>query len=179
MALKQRKYFNFASNRQPAKGGIKYPFLKLLGYHITADSIATSVGTPTGSVADIQDEYDGTTYSVQEAAGIPGFEIIIKFVNVPFFKFVRLIAAYEGSLTHSVIMQLYDFTNAVYQTKRVIPYLPNFSLTPGEFVVGRYETVIENPTDYISGSNETWMRIYHPTSGNASHDIHFLYASLF
>lgn len=179
MAKQQRNYFNFNSARQPAKGIIKYPFLKVLPAHITADSITVvSGGAVTGSVADIQDEYDGTAYGIAEIAATPGFEFIINFANVPFFKFVRLICAYEGSATHTVMMQLYDNVAGLYQTKRVIQTLANYSLTPGLVVVNRYETVIEDPSAYISGG-VVKMRVIHASNGNASHDIHVQYASLF
>ena len=178
MTDRNKRYYNFNSSRQPASGTVHYPFMKVLPDNIHADSIATSTGTPTGTVADIQDEYDGNVYSVAEVTGIPGFEIVIKFVNVPFFKFVRLIAAYEGTAAHAVVMQLYDFTNTVYHTKRIVPSLPYYSLTPGAVVAGRYESVIEDSTPYISGG-EVWMRVIHITTGNASDDIHILYASLF
>jgi hypothetical protein len=32
--------------------------------------------------------------------------------------------------------------------------------------------------DYISGSDEVWIRFYHPTSGNASHDLYIDYVSI-
>jgi len=179
VAKQQRNFFNFNSARQPAKGVLHYPFLKVLPDNIHADSIAfVSGGAVTGTVADIQDEYDGNVYSVAEAAATPGFEFVIKFADVPFFKFIRLIAAYEGSATHAVVMQLYSFADAEYHTKRIVPSLPYYSLTPGAVVAGRYESVIEDSTPYIS-AGEVWMRILHPTNGNSSHDIHILYASLF
>ena len=179
MTDRNKRYFNFNSSRQPATGAVHYPFLKVLPAHLTADSIDfVSGGAVTGTVADIQDEYDGNVYSVAEAAATPGFEFVIKFANIPFFKFIRLIAAYEGSATHAVIMQLYDFGNTVYHTKRIVPTLPVYSLTPGEVVAGRYDSVIEDSTPYISGG-EVWMRIIHVTGGNSSQDIHILYASLF
>ena len=173
-----KRYFNFASTRQPARGGIKYPFLKTLPAPIVPDSVATTTGTPTGTVADIQTENDGNNYHVQEASATPGIVTVIKFINVPFFKFVRLTAAYQGSTSHTVIMQLYDFVNAVYQTKRAIPHFPNYNLAVGENVIDRYETIIEDSTNYIN-AGEVWMRVYHPMAGNPSHDIHIDYASLF
>ena len=180
MTDRNKRYYNFNSSRQPAAGAIHYPFIKILPTPIVPDSVAIidAHGTATGTVADMQVENDGNVYSVQEINHTPGFEFVIKFISVPFFKFMRVTGAYDGAVTHTVIIQLYDFVNAVYQTKRAMLHFPNYNLAAGANITDRYETIIENSDNYISGG-EVWMRIFHPQAGQPAHDIHIDYASLF
>ena len=180
MTSPDKRYFNFNSTRQPAPGSIHYPLLKINPAVIVPDSVAIidAHGTETGTVADMQVENDGNVYSVAEISHTPGFEFVIKFVSVPFFKFMQVTGAYEGSTAHTPIIQLYDFVNAVYQTKRAMLHFPNYNLAAGENVIDRYETIIQNSDNYISGE-EVWLRIIHTQAGNPAHDIHIDYASLF
>ena len=180
MTDKNKRYYNFNSSRQPAQGAIHYPFIKILPAPIVPDSVAIidAHGTATGTVADMQVENDGNVYTVAEISHTPGFEFIIKFISVPFFKFMRVTGAYEGSTAHTPIIQLYDFVAASYYTKRAMLHFPNYSLAVGETVIDRYETIVEDCTNYIN-AGEVWMRILHPQGGNPAHDIHIDYASLF
>lgn len=174
---RSKRYFDFNSTRQPARNGIRYPLLRLID-PIIANSVTLVVGTSGSVLSDLQTEADGNYYTIAELALSPAIDVVIKFTGVDFFNFLRVKAAYEGSSTHDVIIQLYNFETALYETRHIIHNLSTFDTTPGAEVIDTYEVKVERSDRYIS-SGEVWLRLCHPMMGNASHDLHIDYVSLY
>ena len=177
MPRPERRYFNFNPNKQPAKQGLRYPFFRKID-PIVADSISTIVGTPTGSVTDIQTEADGNVYSVAEIVATPAIDIRITFEDVLFFNWLRVMGAYEGSTSHSIIIQLYNVVTALFETRQSMFHYPTYNLAAGNDVIGAYECKVEDSEKYIN-AGQVILRIAHPMNGNSAHDIHIDYASLY
>lgn len=178
MADPKKRYFEQNISRQAARGAVNYPFLKQIA-PIVASSITVVSGTPTGTVADIQVEGDGNDYSIAELSATPGYDFVIKFTGVLFFNFMRVIGAYDGSTSHSSVIQLYNHVLTRYETRQIMPHFPTYNLAAGNDVVGVYECKVEDCVKYVSGLNEVWMRFAHPMAGNPAHDIHICYASIY
>ncbi|RLD56518.1 MAG: hypothetical protein DRI97_07290 [Bacteroidetes bacterium] len=129
--------------------------------------VVTSDGY-TGTVSDVQD-LDGDVIQVEEESGDPGFEIRFEYINVTDFNNVFLYLYYHGGATHDVLIQLYNYDTLGWDTI-------------GSFTDQTAFTIIDIPialdTDYMNGSNESTLRIYHNGAGNTSHYIEVDYAVL-
>jgi len=137
----------------------------------TASSITMSVGTVTTafSVGDVNVFADGLVAEVVEAAGVPGFNIIVDFTNVYHFNEVLLRGRYDGTASHIVTMQIYNYNTTNWDSLSLVPhtsdaYVESIAYIPDE-------------TNYIS-SNNARVRIYHNTTGNASHEYYLDYIAL-
>lgn len=134
------------------------------------DSINVIVGTPTGSVADIQEWQDGNVLQIDEAAATPGQNIEFNFINVKSIRRVALSMYYDGSAVHWIEIQLWNFTEAAWKTI--------WTFSTGLGLNYRYSDMPVSGVDFIDGSGNSKMRIYHPIGGNASHDSFIDYAAL-
>ena len=142
----------------------------------TANSMTVTTGTLTsGNVASTQTWQDGSEVHITEVTGVPGFDVKFVFTSIANFCRVGISAYYAGSATHVCQIQIYDHTNT---TWRNLWHLPGTALGHNY----RYSDMpVSQATilaDYISGSDEVWIRFYHPTSGNASHDLYIDYVSI-
>lgn len=129
-------------------------------------SVATSVGTATGSVSDVQTVNDGNTYDVVETAS--GFDIRFTFASLERIRAIAVKVQYSGGATHIVEMQLYNYT----------------TMTWDEFVIiadsnGQNYRYIEIPSyvDYLS-DGAAILRFFHDTPATVGHDIYIDYVSL-
>jgi hypothetical protein len=130
--------------------------------YLTADSITLTVGDTTDAIADLQTELDGNIYEIQEEAGVPGIHLEVAFADVYSIKAIDIRLKYDGSLTHSIRIQLYNYSTTVWDE------FDSLSDTLGYV---HHEVVVKDDTNYISGK-AVIVRLYHPESGNASHDLH-------
>jgi len=130
---------------------------------------ASLVGTPTGSVTDMQNLHDGNVYQLQETAGTPGFYIEMRFSNVKNVKGIVSRIRYAGSSTHNVTMNLYDYENLVYKDLVTLPHnATNY----------QYRTILlPEERRWISG-NKASLNINHSSSGSPSHTLYIGYVGL-
>jgi len=124
-----------------------------------------------GSVSDIQNWEDNNSIHFQEVTGVPGFNIQFTFANVRDFCFIGISAYYDG--THYIQTQIFDDENSVWRLLWTFDRGLDFNYRFSDLPVG-----IASRRNYINGSNEVLIRLYHPTTGNASHDLFINYASI-
>jgi hypothetical protein len=141
----------------------------------TAASMTVTTGTlSSGDVTDTQTWADGNEVNVSEVAGVPGFDVRFTFTGVTDFCRIGISGYYDGSTTHHCEIQIYDDTNAVWRTLWTFSNGMGHNYRFSDLPV----PVATRLADYISGTNEVLIRFYHPTSGNASHDLFIDYVSL-
>lgn len=135
-------------------------------------TMTVSTGTLTsGTVADVQAWSDGNEVHITEVAGVPGFDVEFTFTGVTDFARLGLAAYYAGSATHHAEYCVYDDANTAWRV------LWTFSNGLGHNY--RYSDLpVDDRSDYINSSGEVKTRLYHPTTGNAAHDLYINYAAL-
>lgn len=130
----------------------------------TAASVTKNTGgTATGNVASTQVMLDGSVYKVVEATGTPGFDIEFAWsgiVNTPSELILRY--WYTGISTHQVTVELYRYTGT--------PGWDALSLIKDNLTYQTFVFALPAMANYLSGGAAK-VRLYHTTSGNASHDI--------
>jgi len=142
--------------------------------YITPTTQTVTAGTLTsGTVSDVQTWQDGNEVHIDEAAGVPGFNIEYTFENVAEFCEILVTFHYVGATTHNCVIEIYDDTNSVWkeffsQNGAPLNHNTRFSPFPD----------IANVANYINASDQVIMRFYHPVSGNASHDLYIDYVAI-
>jgi hypothetical protein len=112
---------------------------------------------------------DGTSWTIHEVAATPGFDLRLTFTGITQIpSHVRLTFWYDGSATHTVQVQLWDFVGGVWETYGVLP--AGSGLVTTDFP-------IVDPLDHMSGG-EVRVRINHVSGGNASHHMYVDYAAI-
>lgn len=134
-----------------------------------ADSLNLTNGTiVAGTLDDTKDLYHNIL-EIQEAAATPGYIAVFNFINVVEFNRVRANVRYHGVGTaHVVDLQIYDYVAAAWVT------LTNFQMSTEQ----RYFDFPIDFTDYLDGSGNAQVRLYHPANGNVLHDLDIDYIAL-
>ena len=140
-----------------------------LTHQVPASITLTTGGTPVGTVAGVQTWNDGTEYQVPEVTGVPGFDVRFNFTGIESIRYISTNIKYDGSASHDVVLQIYNYTDAAWETLTHIGSADEYNT--------RFVSLPASDADYIS-SGSAVLRAYHVTSGNASHDIHFDFISL-
>jgi hypothetical protein len=140
----------------------------------TPSSITLNTGTHiSGTVADTQTMFDGNVYHVDEVTGVPGFDIEFNFTGVdrvPTFIVARWI--YDGSSTHFCTWDIYNYTTSTWDQVRM------FKTSEAYFASMTMYIPRASNGDYVDGGGNAKLRVYHHTSGNASHDMQIDYVGL-
>jgi len=133
-------------------------------------NVATGT-TDAGNVASLQTLDDGDSLDISEVTGVPGYNIEINYASVTEIPTrLDLHVYYDGSLSHTVNVQIYDQVGMGWDTLGTIP-------DDGiDFIY--YTYAITNGAKYIKGDNTVETRIYHATSGNVTHNIFIDYAAI-
>ena len=126
-------------------------------------SITLNAGTGTGSVTDLQTMLDGNAYHIDEAAATPGFDLEVNFTGVTRIRGVQVRCFYDGPDTHVVRIEVRNQTGAAWDV------LNTFVGNQGDF--DTILSLLPDDANYIDGSGNAAVRIYHVSAGNASHDI--------
>jgi len=148
----------------------------------TAASVTLSNGTSTSLVADLQTFGDGSFYTIVEATGAPGINLIVDFTSVTGFTWVNVVAQYTGSTTHGVALQLYNWSTAAWDTFDAVETGYADIATASGYILGNHDFVVPSDTNYIgTGANDgqTRVRFYHTPSGNASHRLYIDVVALY
>ena len=131
----------------------------------TADSVTLSTGSSSETVADLQVAHDGNIYHITESTGVPGQNLIVDFVGVYGFNKVNIIAHYDGTATHSITIQLYNWGTTSWDDYNTM--------------LGIEKTMVDHsfsvflPGNYIGkdiNDGRVRVRLIHTQSGNTSHD---------
>jgi len=135
------------------------------------NTVTLNVGSSSDAVSDLQTILDGNIYAIQEAAATPGINLECNFVNITHINFIYVRAYYDGSATHSVRIQLYNYNTTTYDTFwSMVPVLDYQLLSLPIFP-------LVDSADYID-SGAAKVRFYHTESGNASHDLYIDYVAI-
>jgi len=144
--------------------------LKWTDFVPSSITVNASDGT-TGSVTDVQTMFDGNVYVIDELAATPGYDVEFVFSNVdkcPTFVVTRWL--YDGSATHDVTWDIWNYNSSAWDTLRVFndsDYFASMTMYIPQASGG----------DYVSGGAAK-VRVYHRSAGNASHDLTIDYVGL-
>ena len=137
-------------------------------YH-TATSLLLNVGTSTGTITDLTTMYDSAAYVIGEVAGAPGIDLEIYFTaGITTIQQIVVNAYYDGSQTHAIRIQLYNYTTSAWATVH--------TLNDGRDYEQHYKRIIDD-TPFISSGTAS-MRLYHTEGGNNAHDLYVDYCGL-
>jgi hypothetical protein len=150
---------------------------------ITADNVTLNNGTTVaGVVGDLQTLGDGNFYHVDEAAGAPGIDLEVEFVSVTAFNWVQIKAVYDGSTTHAVGIQLYNFNTTTWDTFNAAQTGQEDVSNAGEYILNSYDFFVPSDTNYIGtggDAGDVRVRFHHTMAGNASHDLYIDVVALY
>ena len=133
------------------------------------DTVTLNTGSNTaGDVDSVKIMNDSDTYDVDEVTGVPGFDIEFTFSDVVDFTRIWLHVLYNGSTSHVVNVQLYNYDTTSWDT------ITSFT---DQTVMTWIDRLVTDDTDYID-SGAVKLRLYHVTSGNAAHDISVDYVAI-
>lgn len=139
---------------------------------IIPSSITLTAGTTASSLSDLQTFADGNFFLITEAAATPGLDFIVDFINIAHFYIVYLMTCYDGSSTHAVGVQLYNWVTTTWDTfDKMISSIYDIT-TAGGYIVGNHSFTVPDCYNYIgTGVNlgKVRLRLYHTMAGNASH----------
>ena len=145
---------------------------------IAANSITLSAGTSAEGLADLQTRNDGNVYHITEAAATPGITLIVDFISVTEFSMVNILATYEGSATHALEIELYNWTAAVWD--HFDGMQTGFSNSGTIF--HNHDFFVPEDANFIgtgADAGKVRVRINHPMAGNASHDVYIDVVALY
>lgn len=150
---------------------------------ITANNITQGNGNHGAfDVTHIQTAYDGNIYQIIEAAADPGFELTVEFISVTAFNWVQLHASYEGRVTHSVQISLYNFNTTTWDCYGAFsPSMPEVA-TAGEYTLENKSFFVPDDSSYIGTGDDDGdvrVRIRHTIGGNPADDIHIGVVALY
>jgi hypothetical protein len=138
-------------------------------------SVTLNTGTSASSVTDATVMYDGNTYDISEVTGVPGFDVEFNFTNIDTTRRFNFIVArwqYDGSATHFITIDIYNYTTTSWDEVRVFSNSNNYFASMTQYMP------IGNQPNYVDANGNAKIRFYHQTSGNAAHDIHIDYVGL-
>jgi hypothetical protein len=113
-------------------------------------------------------KYDSSNLRINEVTGTPGYTVELLYKNIATFNKVQVHEWYNGSVAHSVDIQLYNYVNAGWDTLETITDQSN--------LVAKVYNII-SATPYLSGSNAR-LRFNHSTAGTGTHYLLLDYAAL-
>jgi hypothetical protein len=152
------------------------------GTKFTANGVTLTAGSSSDAVADLQTLGDGNFYHITEAAATPGQHLEVDFVSVDDFRQVQIVGSYSGAATHSIAVQLYNYTDTQWDTFNAMQDSQEDVSTADGYILGSYGFYVPNATDYIGTGGDLGdviVRFYHTMAGNASHDTYLDVVALY
>ena len=140
-----------------------------------ADAIDLVIGSTTSAVSDLQYPFDGAFYHVDEVADTPGIDLIVDFENVTGFNHVSVKGVYAGSATHSIAVQLYNWTETRWDTYHGMQTGKEDVSTADGYIMDDVSFLVPDDAEYIGTGGDAGnvrVRFCHTMSGNASHDLY-------
>lgn len=132
------------------------------------ESVDVIIGTSSSSVSDLQSQYNGNVYDINDAASTPGIDLRINFVNILRFSKITFSAYYDGRATHYVEVQLFNYITNEWETYSTIEISLGLSLR--SFETADFEEHIRE--------GKVVMRFCHPPQGIPPDHLHIGYAAL-
>ena len=129
---------------------------------------ATVTGFTTGSnVTDLQ-SIDANTYTCTEVTGTPNY-LIVDFAGVTAFNWVQILADYDGTSQHNIVVQLEvtPFDGSAWVTYDTIP-----DQVASTHTFENYSFFVEDDTPYINGG-VVKVRFSHSATTSNGHVLNF------
>ena len=142
----------------------------------TAASVTITVGDTdaTSVVANLQTANDDNVFWVGETAAAPAIDMYVEFTSITAFNWVKILAQYEGAITHDLTIQLYKWVGTTWHTFNGLPAM-NYDTTAGSRTFCSGSFFVPSDTDYIGTGGDAGkvrVRFIHFITGNASHDFY-------
>lgn len=132
-------------------------------------SVTLNNGTSGDAVSDIRTLNDGNEYAIAEVTGVPGIDLRINFVDIRAIWGFVIKSYYSGSATHYVNVELYNYNTSTFDLYITVEDTNSYN----------YRTIlIPNGENHFDGDGNAVMRIYHPVTGDVTHDAYIEYAAL-
>jgi hypothetical protein len=132
-------------------------------------SYVPEVGTSVGSDT-LLDTLDGVSVNVTETIGTPAFDLYYNFTSVTTFEDIIFRFQYDGSPTHDVDMEIFNWSN--------LSFTPIFTIGQNtEFENATVHFEPENLTNVLN-SSRVHLRIVHNDAGNPNHVLRLDYLTL-
>lgn len=145
------------------------------GSKITADSVTISAGTSSDGVTDLRSHNDGNIYTITEGNGTtPGQTLIVDFVSVIEFSYVQILGTYEGSVTHAIEIEVYNWDTSNWDH---LQSMQN-SFSNSGTIFNDESIIVPDCSDYIS-SGQVRIRFNHPMVGNPGHSTYIDVVALY
>lgn len=132
------------------------------------DSVDVIIGTTSSSVSDLQSQYNGNVYVINEENATPGIDLRINFINILRFSRITFSAYYSGRAAHYVELQLFNYVTNMWEIYTTLEV--NLGLSLHSFESADY-------ADHIKNGNVI-MRFEHPPNGVPADDLFINYAAL-
>ena len=147
---------------------------------ITANSITeTNITAQGGSdVTFLQTANDGSIYEAHESASNPGQSLIVDFVSVDAFNWVKILGTYSGSTSHALEIELYNWDTTSWDHFDAMQMGFDNSGT----VMENHDFFVPDDADYIGTGGDAGkvrVRIEHPMNGIANHEWFFDVVALY
>lgn len=144
----------------------KMTWLKSITYQPSSGTAV--VGNVTAGTYASTQVRDGSTWTIQEVAGIPGYDVRLQFSTVENFNEIRAYMRYQGGGSHLCEVGLKNGDAATYTT------LTSFNSQNGLTDIA---IQVDNGPSYIASDGSVEIRFYHPITGNTG-GTHFLYLDM-
>lgn len=143
----------------------------------TANTIDLVVGSSSDDVTDLRNKHDDNLYTLTEVSASPGQDLIIDFVDVPVFNYVRALSNYQQGPadlpTHFVQFQLFRWLTSVWDV---------WDSESNAAGIQNHSFFVQDPESYIGqgvNSGRVRARYSHPVMGNINHQTVIDEISLF
>jgi parallel beta-helix repeat protein len=141
-------------------------------------TVTLTVGSTTDPYTYLTDAHDGNFYTVGEAPANPAINLEVGFSSVTAINWVQITGVYEGSTSHSLAIQLYNYTQTRWDTFDAMQDgIGDYSTSSG-YIVENHSFFVPDDSDYISGGNAI-VRFYHTMAGNATHNLYIDVVALY
>lgn len=147
--------------------GVDKTVLSLLTFK-QPSSFSVDVGGSSGVLSELLVPNDGNIFHIDEVTGTPAIDLKVNFSNLPIFSRVHVKLMYQGAANHYIALSMNNYSLVQYDCFSRSMHSPG---TPPDgcdwisFTIPR--SIIAN---YIN-SGAASLRIWHPGSGNSSHDL--------
>lgn len=125
-------------------------------------------------MADLRVAQDGNHYHLNEAAATPGQDLKVDFVGVSKFNWIEVIGNYNGSASHAVTIQLYNWPGGTWDDWD--------AMHGSQIDYTNHGIWVPCPENYIGtagNAGKVRVRFNHKMLGNASHDLYLMVVALY
>lgn len=141
---------------------------RLIEETITATTMTVDTGTLTSGTVTTTQTKDGTSAQITESNGADPLRVRFSFTGVTKFNALVFFGRYEGSAAHEVHLEIYNVTEAAWETL--------WEITT-ETANRWYNVPLYESTNYLS-SGTLEVRVRHVSNGVNTHNLYVDYIAL-